>query len=105
MRPAKSNAHPPSLIEVLAVVRRLHASAEARGIRLVGVVGSIARGEACAGSDVDILYDVAGTPSLMDAGEVQMDLQDALGCHVDVIARQGLRPERRAFIERDLVVV
>ncbi len=57
--------------------------------------GSVARGEAGEGSDLDILVDPEQDRSLLDLGGLLMDLRDALGCDVDVVTRAGLRARVR----------
>jgi hypothetical protein len=59
------------------------------------VFGSVARGEAGEGSDLDILVDPEQDRSLLDLGGLLMDLRDALGCDVDVVTRAGLRARVR----------
>ncbi len=92
----------PVLSEVLTVVRGHKAAARAIGVELVGIVGSVARGDARPDSDVDIVYDVIGNASLWDLGGLLMELQDALGRKVDLVDREMMKPERRAFMERTL---
>lgn len=89
----------------LATIRAKRADIEARfGIRLIGVVGSVARGEEKAGSDVDIVYDIAGKPTLFTLSHAQFELEDALGRAVDLVDPKSMRTDWRAFIERDLVI-
>jgi len=98
-------ANAPVLEEVLAVVRNHRESARAVGVELVGVVGSVARGDARPDSDIDIAYDIVGEPDLFDLGGILMDLQDDLGRKVDLIDRHMLKPERRAFMEKSLATL
>ena len=73
-------------------VLRLAALHGARNLR---VFGSIARGDAGAMSDVDLLVDMEPGRSLLDMGGLLMDLQDLLGCDVDIVTENGLRPRIR----------
>jgi len=56
----------------------------------VHVFGSAARGEAGPDSDVDLLVELEPDRSLFDLGGLLMDLQELLGCEVDVVTEQGL---------------
>jgi len=75
------------------------------GIRLVGLIGSVARGDAKPESDVDVVVDIVGTPSLFDLSRAERDLEEAigLGMPVEIVTWEGMRPSGRAIMERDLV--
>jgi uncharacterized protein len=60
------------------------------GVRNVRVFGSRARGDARSDSDVDFLVDMPSGCSLLDVARFMMDLQDILGCKVDVVEPEGL---------------
>ncbi|MEQ7155591.1 nucleotidyltransferase family protein [Brevundimonas aurifodinae] len=92
------------LDQALAAVREERPTARALGVELIGIVGSVARGEARADSDVDIVYDVVGRPTLFDLGAIVVELEDRLGRPVDLIGREAMKPDRWAYMGRDLVV-
>ena len=56
-----------------------------RGARNLRVFGSVARGEDDSTSDVDFLVDMEPGKSLLDLGGLLMDLQELLGCPVDIV--------------------
>jgi uncharacterized protein len=68
-------------------ILRIAAKYGARNLRLFG---SRARGDARSDSDVDFLVDMPSGCSLLDVGRLMMDLQDVLGCKVDVVEPEGL---------------
>lgn len=69
--------------------------AAAHGASNLRVFGSVARGEADAESDIDLMVDLAPGRSLFDLGGLVMDLQDLLGREVDVVTERGLRDRLR----------
>jgi predicted nucleotidyltransferase len=73
------------------------------GARNVRVFGSVARGEADAESDVDVLVDMESGRSLLDMGGLLMDLQDLLGCRVDVVTERGLRERIRERVLQEAI--
>jgi predicted nucleotidyltransferase len=96
--------HLPDRETVLRLVRECRQDWAARfGIVVVGLIGSVGRGTARAGSDVDLLADVSGSPSLFDLEKLQQEIAEALGCKVDVVLRSGLAPHWRSFAEAELV--
>ena len=74
----------PVLEEVLAVLREEQETARRVGVELVGVVGSVARGDAGPDSDVDVVYDVIGRPTLFDLGGIVADLEERFESGADV---------------------
>nr|AIF02132.1 DNA polymerase beta domain-containing protein [uncultured marine group II/III euryarchaeote KM3_153_G11] len=54
------------------------------------VFGSVARGEAGPDSDVDFLVDMGPEHSPWFPGGLLMDLQDLLGCQVDILTEDAL---------------
>ncbi len=73
-------------------ILKIAAKYGAKGVR---VFGSVARGESTASSDVDFLVEMEPDRNLLDMGGLLMDLQDLLGCEVDVVTVKGLRSRIR----------
>lgn len=92
------------LDQASTAIRKERPSARAMAVELIEIVGSIARGEARADSDVDVVYDVIGRPTLLDLGAIVVELEDRLGRRVDLIGREAMKPDRWACMGRDLVV-
>ena len=69
----------------------------------VRIFGSLARGEADKESDVDILVELGPDRSLLDLGGFLTDLEDLLGCRVDVVTEKGLRPRLRDRVLQEAV--
>jgi predicted nucleotidyltransferase len=80
-------------------------AAERYGVFDVRVFGSVARGDANESSDVDLLVKVRPGRSLFDLGGFLMDMQDLLGCKVDVLTDDGLKPRIRKRVLREAVAV
>lgn len=71
------------------------------GARNVRVFGSVARGQADAESDVDFLVDMEAGRSLFDLGGLQYELEQLLGCPVDVVTERGLKVRIRDRVLRE----
>lgn len=75
------------------------------GASNVQVFGSVARGDQDEESDVDLLVDMEEGRSLFDLAGLVLELEDLLGCPVNVVTTGGLRHGSR-FVEhmrKDLV--
>ncbi|HEX9991148.1 MAG TPA: nucleotidyltransferase family protein [Chloroflexia bacterium] len=67
--------------------------AASHGARNVRVFGSFARGEAVMGiSDLDLLVQLEPGYSLLDIIAIKQDLEDLLGCEVDVVTEAAISP-------------
>jgi len=71
----------------------------------VRVFGSVARGEADAESDVDLLVDMESSRSLFDLGGLLTDLEDLLGCNVDVVTEDSLRARIKERVLKEAVAL
>jgi len=69
--------------------------ARQHGVGRVRVFGSHARGTPRETSDVDLLIEVDGPTSPWFPGGLVADLEALLGCRVDVVEADALRPEMR----------
>ena len=69
----------------------------------VRVFGSVARGEATEDSDVDLLIKPQPGCSLFDLGGLLEDLRDLLGCPVDLVTEEGLKPRLRERILQEAI--
>jgi hypothetical protein len=77
--------------ELLTIKREEILQIAARhGATNVRVFGSVARGEASPDSDVDFLVDVGPNRSAFFPAGLLADLEDALGCKVDVLTENSL---------------
>jgi predicted nucleotidyltransferase len=93
-----------TLAEVLAVIRAKKPEARERfGVDLLGVIGSFARGDAGADSDIDVLMDVVGETTFFRLGSLAADLEALLGQPVDLVDRKAVRERIRLGMERELI--
>ena len=73
------------------------------GANNVRIFGSAVRGEATPESDIDFLVDAGpDTSSWFPAGLI-LDLQELLGCRVEVVTERGLNPHIREHVLREAV--
>jgi len=69
----------------------------------VRIFGSVVKGNAGPDSDVDVLVDVEHGRSLLDLGGLLIELQELLGCSVDVVTERGLKDRIRDRVIRQAV--
>ncbi|MEX2556482.1 MAG: nucleotidyltransferase domain-containing protein [Actinomycetota bacterium] len=89
--PVPSRSRGPHLARSIRAHRdSIIATAAAHGASNVRVFGSVARGRARPGSDVDLLVDMDHDASLLDQVRLRRALQELLGTEVDVVTSGSL---------------
>ena len=79
--------------------------AAVHGAHNVRVFGSVARREADEHSDIDLLVDLDPGRTLMDIAALWLDLQDLLGCSVDLVTDGGLKGAFRDAVLSEAVLL
>lgn len=74
-------------------------------IKEIGIFGSYVRGEQKKGSDLDILVDYEVVPGLLSFINLENYLTELLKTRVDLVDKEGLRPELRDAILREVVLL
>jgi hypothetical protein len=82
--------------EILRLAQQYHSA----NIR---VFGSVARGEATEGSDVDFLIDVTPEQDLFDLIRFTRSLTELLGCDVDVVHSNALHHSIRDRVLQEAI--
>jgi len=72
---------------------------------MIGVFGSMARGEATEQSDVDLLVKFSKRKSLLALVRLERELSAALGRKVDLLTEAAISPYLRERIKREVKVI
>jgi predicted nucleotidyltransferase len=84
--------------QILAITARY-------GARNVRVFGSVVRGEDGPESDVDLLVEFEPGRGLLNHAALIEELENLLGCKVDVASHNGLKPRIRQRVIEEAVVL
>ena len=89
--------------EIVGKLRRMRKSLHARGVVGLALFGSLARGEAQASSDIDLVADLDPVAHLtiLDLIEIEQHLEEKLDRRVDLLSRQGLKERFATAIAPD----
>jgi predicted nucleotidyltransferase len=68
---------------------------QGHGASNVRLFGSVARGETTETSDLDLLIEMAPERTLLDIIAIKQDLEELLGCQVDVVTEAAISPYLR----------
>ena len=77
--------------------------AASHGAKNLRIFGSVARGQAKQSSDLDVLITLEPGRSLLDVVAIKQDLEDLLGCSVDVVTEDAVSPHIREQVLKDAV--
>ena len=90
---------------VFAILRERQADLKQRGVKTLAVFGSVARGEASAESDLDVLVELEHPVGLFDFIRLKNELENLMGCRVDLVTPDALHPRLRERILKEAVYV
>jgi len=91
--------------KVLKIISSHRKDLEAFNVKSIAIFGSMARGEAVADSDIDILVEFRGKATFKQYISLKFFLQDLLGCSVDLVTPKALKPRLRPYVEKEAVYV
>ena len=92
--------------DILKTLRRERPGLAARHkVRSLAVFGSVARADASAASDCDILVEFSDPPGLFGFVELEHELSGLLGCKVDLVEKKSLKPGIAKRVTKELVLV
>ena len=95
---------PADLPAALAILRAKRDEVRTSfGVDLIGVVGSVARGEARSDSDLDVLSTWLPGTTLLKVGGAMVLLEDEVGREVQLVNSTMLKADMQRRMEADLV--
>jgi hypothetical protein len=74
-------------------------------VSMVGIFGSMARGEASASSDIDLLVRFAKPKSLLSIVRLERNLSEMLGRKVDLLTESAISPYLKDRVLNELLVI
>jgi len=77
----------------------------ANDVKMIGVFGSFARGEATSKSDIDFLVKFSKRKSLLALVKLERQMSTALGRKVDLLTEASISPYIREQVKHDLKVI
>ena len=93
-----ANAFPFDLSRMIDICRQ-------NDVAMIGVFGSMARGEAKKKSDIDLIVRFSKRKSLLAMVRLESELTEALGRKVDLLTEASISPYMRESVLREMQVV
>ena len=75
------------------------------GASNIRIFGSVARGEATINSDIDFLMDIELGKNLLDRIALIQDLEDLLGCKVDIAKPENLHESIKEKVLQEAIIL
>ena len=85
--------------EILKRIEKNMARVRSFGVQRIGLFGSYLRGEQGPESDIDILVEFReGMKTFDNYMELKFFLEELLGCKVDLVIKEAVKPRMRPYI-------
>jgi len=84
---------------------KIVAIATQHGAQTIRVFGSRRHGVSHEGSDLDLLVTMESGRTLLDLIAIKQDLEDVLGCSVDVVTEASLSPYIREDVLNEAIAI
>jgi uncharacterized protein len=91
--------------DAIASLTSILTNLQSLGVLSLALFGSVARNEARADSDIDILVDLESPITFDRYMDVKLYLEEQLGSRVDLVTWKALKPQIRENVERDIIYV
>ncbi|KYC46116.1 MAG: Nucleotidyltransferase domain protein [Candidatus Methanofastidiosum methylothiophilum] len=75
------------------------------GARKIGLFGSVSRGEERPDSDIDILIEFNGDPSLLDVVVIEQEASKLIGKKIDLVTEDALSPYIKDKVMKEVVML
>ncbi len=91
--------------KIVAVLKADIEKVKSFGVKTLSLFGSVARGEADADSDVDVLVEFEGSATYDRYINLKFHLEELLDRKVDLVTAKSLKPRVKSAIEAELLNV
>lgn len=94
-------------LEEIKLILQAHKEEVSRKYKVseIGLFGSFVRGEQKKRSDIDILVDFYEIPDLLEFIELEDRLRKLLKKKVDLVDKQGLKPQLKDIILKEVIYI
>jgi uncharacterized protein len=90
---------------VISILKSLKPNLKSLGVHSLAVFGSVARDEAQANSDIDILVDLELPCTFDQYMDVKFYLEEQLGTKVDLVTQKALKPQIWSKVQKEAIYV
>ncbi len=91
--------------EIFRPLHEVQPEVHHRGVRSLAVFGSVALGNFSPNSDLDVLVEFDRPVGLFDFMRLKFYLEQVVGCRVDLVTEEALRPTLRDRILGEAIYV
>jgi uncharacterized protein len=91
--------------QAIAILKQYEQPLKSFGVKSLSIFGSVARDEAHAESDIDILVEFLEPPTFDRYMDLEFHLEDRFGQSIDLVSQKMLQPQIRQIVEKEAIRV
>jgi len=92
-------------MDLAAIKKKVGPICKSADIKMLGVFGSVARGQDSSGSDIDLLVKFRKPIGFIELFDIEQELQAVLGRRVDLGTEASLHPLISGAVRRELRIL
>jgi predicted nucleotidyltransferase len=91
--------------KIKKMVRKINPILKKNGVSTAALFGSVVRGQDDDTSDIDILVNYNADVTLLDVAGLQFELEQILGCKVDLVSEKFLHRRIRDRVNKEQIKI
>lgn len=92
-------------LSIAGLNKRIVPILKRNNIQSASIFGSFARGDSKEHSDIDLIVEYGSRTTLLNAAKLKMELENELGCRVDLVSPNYLHPKIKQQVLKEQIKI